>query len=91
VWSSCNDGIEAVPADSLVDDVCDHSKVIAVASTATPAIAEVSGRFMGNLLFGSQNACIAFLGRIAPRERELLHISLIRVCPDVHPFPLGNG
>jgi hypothetical protein len=44
-WRSCNGGIAAVPADILVDGVCDQSMVVA-ASRATAAIARIIGCFM---------------------------------------------
>jgi hypothetical protein len=47
MWSSCNDGIVAVPADSLVEG--DHSIAVAVvaANRAAAAKAEIIKRFMG--------------------------------------------
>src|SRR5437588_4004237 len=48
-WSSCNEGIAAVPADSLVEG--DHSIAVAVvaANRATAAKAKIIRRFMGSL------------------------------------------
>jgi len=44
VWSSCNEGIAAVPADSLVEGC--HIMAVAVAIRATTAKAGIIKRFM---------------------------------------------
>src|ERR1700752_4177528 len=54
VWSSCNDGIAAVPAGSLVAG--DLSRAVAATTRATVTKAEIIWRFMGNLPFRSQKS-----------------------------------
>src|SRR5437762_14014615 len=49
MWSSCNEGMASIPADSLVEG--DHSIAVAVvaANRATAAKAKIIRRFMGSL------------------------------------------
>src|SRR6202022_3485350 len=47
MWSSRNEGIAAVPADSLVDG--DHSIAVVAANRATAAKVVIIRRFMGSL------------------------------------------